>query len=100
VARGDLITIYDLEVWLVESSCDLCIWKCDWRRSLVTFSVFVQSAVTNICQATNKQLFQLVEWAKHIPHFTSLPLGDQVLLLRAGNTHHSLKTVLCSCLCN
>jgi len=45
----------------------------------------VQSAVTNICQATNKQLFQLVEWAKHIPHFTSLPLTDQVLLLRAGN---------------
>ncbi|XP_047000994.1 retinoic acid receptor RXR-alpha-B isoform X2 [Schistocerca americana] len=38
----------------------------------------------NICQATNKQLFQLVEWAKHIPHFTSLPLEDQVLLLRAG----------------
>jgi len=47
--------------------------------------VCVQSAVTNICQATNKQLFQLVEWAKHIPHFTSLPLTDQVLLLRAGN---------------
>jgi hypothetical protein len=45
----------------------------------------VQSAVTNICQATNKQLFQLVEWAKHIPHFTTLPLTDQVLLLRAGN---------------
>ncbi|KDR16916.1 Retinoic acid receptor RXR-alpha-A [Zootermopsis nevadensis] len=43
-----------------------------------------ESAVTNICQATNKQLFQLVEWAKHIPHFTKLPLGDQVLLLRAG----------------
>lgn len=43
-----------------------------------------ESAVTNICQATNKQLFQLVEWAKHIPHFTSLPLPDQVLLLRAG----------------
>lgn len=43
-----------------------------------------QNAVTNICQATNKQLFQLVEWAKHIPHFTSLPVQDQVLLLRAG----------------
>nr|AEZ64359.1 retinoid X receptor isoform A short [Diploptera punctata] len=46
--------------------------------------VEIESAVTNICQATNKQLFQLVEWAKHIPHFTSLPLSDQVLLLRAG----------------
>ncbi|CAH0557271.1 unnamed protein product [Brassicogethes aeneus] len=38
----------------------------------------------NICQATNKQLLQLVEWAKLIPHFTSLPVTDQVLLLRAG----------------
>nr|CAD7572629.1 unnamed protein product [Timema californicum] len=44
----------------------------------------LQNAVTNICQATNKQLFQLVEWAKNIPHFTSLPIEDQVLLLRAG----------------
>ncbi|XP_015518416.1 ultraspiracle isoform X1 [Neodiprion pinetum] len=43
-----------------------------------------ENAVTNICNATNKQLFQLVEWAKHIPQFTSLPLEDQVLLLRAG----------------
>ncbi|XP_044726710.1 retinoic acid receptor RXR-alpha-B isoform X2 [Chrysoperla carnea] len=43
-----------------------------------------ENAVTNICQATNKQLFQLVEWAKHIPHFTSLPVQDQVLLLQAG----------------
>ncbi|XP_056631668.1 retinoic acid receptor RXR isoform X2 [Diorhabda carinulata] len=39
---------------------------------------------TNICQATNKQLLQLVEWAKLIPHFTLLPVSDQVLLLRAG----------------
>lgn len=36
------------------------------------------TAVTSICQATNKQLLQLVEWAKHIPHFTSLPIEDQV----------------------
>ncbi|KAJ8972816.1 hypothetical protein NQ317_009513 [Molorchus minor] len=43
-----------------------------------------KSAVTNICQATNKQLLQLVEWAKLIPHFSSLPVSDQVLLLRAG----------------
>lgn len=26
----------------------------------------------------------MVEWAKHIPHFTSLPVQDQVLLLQAG----------------
>ncbi|XP_053597436.1 retinoic acid receptor RXR-alpha-B isoform X2 [Microplitis mediator] len=43
-----------------------------------------ENAVSSICTATNKQLFQLVEWAKHIPHFTSLPIEDQVLLLRAG----------------
>ncbi|XP_065203256.1 retinoic acid receptor RXR-alpha-B isoform X3 [Planococcus citri] len=38
----------------------------------------------NFYKATERQLFQLVEWAKHIPHFTSLPIKDQVLLLRAG----------------
>ncbi|XP_069698584.1 retinoic acid receptor RXR-alpha-B isoform X2 [Periplaneta americana] len=52
--------------------------------AMVLVAAHEKSAVTNICQATNKQLFQLVEWAKHIPHFTSLPLSDQVLLLRAG----------------
>ncbi|KAF6115963.1 retinoid X receptor beta [Phyllostomus discolor] len=50
--------------------------------------------VTNICQAADKQLFTLVEWAKRIPHFSSLPLDDQVILLRAGlhvhrNSAHS-----------
>ncbi|XP_022185369.2 retinoic acid receptor RXR-alpha-B isoform X1 [Nilaparvata lugens] len=40
--------------------------------------------LTNIYEAADKQLFQLVDWAKHIPHFTALPLEDQVLLLRAG----------------
>ena len=40
--------------------------------------------VVNICQAADKQLFTLVEWAKNIPHFTDLPLEDQVILLRAG----------------
>lgn len=40
--------------------------------------------VTNICQAADKQLFTLVAWARRIPHFTELPLEDQVILLRAG----------------
>ncbi|XP_051964270.1 retinoic acid receptor RXR-alpha-B isoform X1 [Xyrauchen texanus] len=40
--------------------------------------------VTNICQAADKQLFTLVEWAKRIPHFSDLLLDDQVILLRAG----------------
>uniref|UniRef100_A0A8C5DC10 Retinoic acid receptor RXR n=2 Tax=Gouania willdenowi TaxID=441366 RepID=A0A8C5DC10_GOUWI len=41
-------------------------------------------AVKNICQTADKQLFALVEWAKRIPHFSELPLDDQVILLRAG----------------
>ncbi|XP_019643399.1 PREDICTED: retinoic acid receptor RXR-alpha-B-like isoform X2 [Branchiostoma belcheri] len=40
--------------------------------------------VTNICQAADKQLVTLVEWAKRIPHFSDLPIDDQVILLRAG----------------
>ncbi|XP_022914111.1 retinoic acid receptor RXR-alpha-B [Onthophagus taurus] len=44
----------------------------------------VESPVSNFYRATNKQLLQLVEWAKHIPHFTSLPIPDQVKLLKAG----------------
>lgn len=42
--------------------------------------------VTNICQAADKQLFTLVEWAKRIPHFSELALDDQVILLRAGKS--------------
>merc|ERR550519_2387234 len=34
--------------------------------------------------AAEKQLTSLVEWAKHIPHFTELCLDDQVALLRGG----------------
>lgn len=41
--------------------------------------------MTEICQAADKQLFQLVEWAKHVPHFNELSLTDRVVLLRAGN---------------
>uniref|UniRef100_A0A672NYL2 Retinoic acid receptor RXR n=1 Tax=Sinocyclocheilus grahami TaxID=75366 RepID=A0A672NYL2_SINGR len=37
--------------------------------------------VTNICQAADKQLFTLVEWAKRIPHFSELSLDDQVILI-------------------
>uniref|UniRef100_A0A7N9ARQ7 Retinoic acid receptor RXR n=1 Tax=Mastacembelus armatus TaxID=205130 RepID=A0A7N9ARQ7_9TELE len=45
---------------------------------------YTNDPVTNICQAADKQLFTLVEWAKRIPHFSELPLDDQVILLRAG----------------
>ena len=40
--------------------------------------------VTNICHAADRQLYQLVEWAKHIPHFTELPIEDQMVLLKYG----------------
>lgn len=52
---------------------------------LMTFIWFQpHDAVTNICLTADKQLFALVEWAKRIPHFSELPLDDQVILLRAG----------------
>ncbi len=45
-------------------------------------------------QAADRQLFQLVEWAKRVPHFVELPIDDQVILLRAGEAtlmdqHHN-----------
>lgn len=48
------------------------------------FVLQTNDPVTNICHAADKQLFTLVEWAKRIPHFSDLPLDDQVILLRAG----------------
>lgn len=50
--------------------------------------------VQNFYKATERQLFQLVEWAKHIPHFTSLPIKDQVLLLRAGELYLQVISLL------
>ncbi|RXG71898.1 Retinoic acid receptor RXR [Armadillidium vulgare] len=34
--------------------------------------------------AAKKQMEQVVRWAKLIPHFTSLPLKDQMILLKTG----------------
>lgn len=60
---------------------------------LIVFFCFVlfqpHDAVSNICQTADKQLFALVEWAKRIPHFSELPLDDQVILLRAGMNKHT-----------
>ncbi|MCL4141814.1 UNVERIFIED_CONTAM: hypothetical protein GTU68_029848 [Idotea baltica] len=36
------------------------------------------------CQAARDQMEQVVRWAKHIPHFNSLPLEDQTVLLKVG----------------
>ncbi|XP_076320863.1 retinoic acid receptor RXR-alpha-B-like isoform X4 [Tachypleus tridentatus] len=40
--------------------------------------------IASICKAADCQLHQLVQWAKHIPHFTELPIEDQIVLLKAG----------------
>lgn len=37
---------------------------------------------SNIRQASNTHLLQLLEWAKYLPHFTSLNLQDQIMLLK------------------
>ena len=56
------------------------------------------SAMTDIiCKATDTQLLQLVEWAKHIPHFTELPLDDQVVLLRAGSSIITIISITIPC---
>lgn len=52
--------------------------------ALTTVILLQQDTVANICQAADKQLFTLVEWAKRIPHFQDLPIEDQVTLLRSG----------------
>jgi len=40
--------------------------------------------MSHLYNVTKQQLAQLVTWAKHIPHFTSLPVEDQLHLLNAG----------------
>ncbi|GFY77040.1 retinoic acid receptor RXR [Trichonephila inaurata madagascariensis] len=35
-------------------------------------------------QIVDQQQIQIVEWAKHIPHFNELPLHDRATLLKAG----------------
>ena len=37
-----------------------------------------------LCDAVDKHLLMLVEWARHLPPFVLLPLADQVVLLRSG----------------
>jgi len=41
-------------------------------------------SVDIVYQAMDRQLMALVDWAKHIPHYTDLSLEDQVTLLRVG----------------
>lgn len=43
-----------------------------------------KGAVSHLCQMVNKQLFEMVEYARRAPHFDHLSKEDQVLLLKAG----------------
>ncbi|KAG8180005.1 hypothetical protein JTE90_020960 [Oedothorax gibbosus] len=43
-----------------------------------------ETDASNICQVSDQQLVQLIDWAKHIPHFNNLPLEDRTILLKAG----------------
>ncbi|XP_028257605.1 hepatic nuclear factor 4, beta [Parambassis ranga] len=46
------------------------------------------ACVGNVFESMKQQLLLLVEWAKHIPEFSSLPLDDRVTLLRAHSAEH------------
>lgn len=39
----------------------------------------------HLLQIGDRQMHTLVEWAKRIPHFNSLALEDQLILLRGGS---------------
>ncbi|CAG0915182.1 unnamed protein product [Notodromas monacha] len=40
--------------------------------------------LTELSHSADRQVVQLVEWAKRVPHFCELPIEDQVCLVRAG----------------
>uniref|UniRef100_A0A4W6EFY8 NR LBD domain-containing protein n=1 Tax=Lates calcarifer TaxID=8187 RepID=A0A4W6EFY8_LATCA len=46
------------------------------------------AGVGDVFQSMKQQLLLLVEWAKHIPEFCSLPLDDRVTLLRTHSAEH------------
>lgn len=43
-----------------------------------------KGAVSHLCQMINKQLFQMFEYARRVPHFSQLQREDQIMLLKAG----------------
>nr|XP_012232319.1 PREDICTED: retinoic acid receptor RXR isoform X5 [Linepithema humile] len=57
--------------------------RVDCKLEEINFTALA-NCLTHICHTTVEQLLQLVSWARHIPHFTSLPLEDQVCLLKNG----------------
>ena len=47
-----------------------------YMKQIIFKQIFLQAKFKF---AAERQLASLVEWAKHIPHFTELPLEDQVV---------------------
>ncbi|XP_066255397.1 retinoic acid receptor RXR-alpha-B isoform X3 [Euwallacea similis] len=45
-------------------------------------SASLENVNANIRQASDTHLLQLLEWAKHLPHFSSLNMQDQIILLK------------------
>lgn len=43
-----------------------------------------KGAVSHICQMVNKQIYQLIDFARRLPHFLTLNREDQVCLVRCG----------------
>lgn len=43
-----------------------------------------KGAVSHLCQMINKQLFQMVDYARRMPHFSQLHRDDQLLLLKSS----------------
>ena len=91
----------------VESTCNsLCLEMPADRILLAETKVelntdqFDNEDITDVNQAVTRQLYQLIEWAKNIPHFISLTLDDQVILLKnqwnelliASLAHRSMDT--------
>nr|QOE77677.1 ultraspiracle isoform A [Sitodiplosis mosellana] len=52
-----------------------------------------KGAVSHLCQMVNKQLYQLIEYARRTPHFAQLQREDQITLLRAGWNELLIATV-------
>ncbi|XP_035770378.1 hepatic nuclear factor 4, beta isoform X1 [Neolamprologus brichardi] len=46
------------------------------------------AGVGEVFESMKQQLLLLVEWAKHIPEFCSLPIDDRVTLLRTHSAEH------------
>lgn len=59
---------------------------------IIVYDIF-QGAVSHLCQMVNKQLHQLIEYARRMPHFSQLQREDQVTLLRASWNELLIATV-------